>query len=241
MKTSISKAVCCAILALSSGSARAQDAARVPGRNPDADSEVDASVHAGVDEQPARQSQSSRQPNKRTQTTYIRWGFQPPNYAASRASATRFQREQSTSLLAQPESVENPLTRPTLPEKPLSDSLQHGQDTLFGNSSIAGSPRSAAVGGSLLELNSDNPPQLQGLKSIGGLPSPFRRNNGLSSSLPHKKAEPSGKSPFSSPFSKLDSRSSNPLQAKSKKQAPPQPADRNKPASLFGRQAEKQN
>jgi hypothetical protein len=241
MKPGIFTAVFCAIFALSSGAAHAQDSARVPDTNPDAGSAVDASVHAGIDEQSAQQPQPSRQPNKRQQTTYSHWAFQP----AKQPSATRFQPEQTASALAQPDKGDNPstLNPSTRSETPLPDPLRHGHDTPFGISPIAGNteprdPQSEAVRGLLQGLNSESGAQLQGLKSISPLPSPFPRNNGFSASLRDKKAEPSEKAPFPSPFSKTDDWSSNPLKAKSQKHTPPKQVDRNKPASSLDSKAQ---
>lgn len=249
MKTGIYTACCCAIFALSSTVARAQDSTRVPDINPEAGSAVDASVHAGVDEQSPQQPQPSQKPNKRQQTTYSHWGFQPANRSANQPSATRVQREQASSPLEQSENADNPSTLfnpPTRSETALPDPLRQSQDTMFGISPIAGNteprdPQSAAVRGLLQRLNSDSGPQLQGLKSISPLLSPFPRNNGFSTSVRDKKAGPSEKTSLPSPFSKPDVWSSIPLQAKSQKQTPPKPVNRNKSASLLDSKAEKQH
>jgi hypothetical protein len=241
VKPGIFVAGCWVIFVFSAGVAGAQDSSRVPDTNPDAGSAVDASVHAGIDEQSAQQPQPSRQPNKRQQTTYSHWAFQP----AKQPSATRFQPEQAASALAQPDKGDNPstLNPSTRSETPLPDPLRHGHDTPFGISPIAGNteprdPQSEAVRGLLQRLNSESGAQLQGLKSISPLPSPFPRNNGFSASLRDKKAEPSEKAPFPSPFSKTDDWSSNPLKAKSQKHTPPKQVDRNKPASSLDSKAQ---
>jgi hypothetical protein len=248
MKTSIFTTIFCALFALSSGAARAQDSARVPDTNPDAGSAVDASVHAGVDEQSA-QPQPSQQPNKRQQTTYSHWAFQPANRSANHPSATRFQHAQAPIPLAQPEKGDDPSTLSNLPnrsETPLFDPLPHAQDAPFGISPIGGKalprdPQSQAVRTLLQRQNSENGVQLQGLKSFSPLPSPFHPNNGFSTSLRDKKTEPSEKSPFPSPFSRPDSRSSNSLQRRPQKHIPPKPADRNKRAPLLDSKIAKQH
>jgi hypothetical protein len=250
MKTGILLATNCAMLALFAGLARAQDSARVPDQTTDPGSAVDASVRAGVDEQTAQQTQPPRPPNKHQQTPYTHWGFQSASHAASRPPATRFQREQTRSLIPQPENTEEPSklsNSQTRSEKSPFNSPQHGQDNLFGSSPITGAPRppsdadTAAVRGILQKLNTDNPPQLQGLKSINPLPSPFPHNNGLSPALDRKKAEPSNKEPIPSPFAKPDNKIANPLQPKPRKHTPPKPADRTNPTSLLGSQPTKQN
>jgi hypothetical protein len=249
MKTSILIALYCAILALSSGVARAQDTTRVPNTNPDASSAVDASVHAGVDEQSALQSQPSRQSKKSRQTTYSHWAFESVNRSANQPSAARFQHEQAPSALAQPEKGENPSTlfNPlSRSETPLPAPLRLGQETPFRISPSAGNieprdPQSVAVRGLLQRRNSQSGAQLQGLKSIIPLPSPFPRNAGFSTPLRDEKAQPFEKTSFPSPFSKFDGWSSNPLQAKSQKHAPPKPMGRNKSASLVDSKAAKQN
>jgi hypothetical protein len=247
MKTGIFTTLCCTILALCGAVAHGQDASRVPDPNPDAGSAVDASVHAGVDEQSTQQPQPSQQPHKRQQTTYSYWVFQPANRSSNQPLATRFQHEQAPKHLAQPKNDDDPSTLfdpLTRSETPFLDPLQRAQDTPFAITPAATTgprdPQSLAFRGLLQIPNGENGAQPQGLKSFGPLPSPFPRNNGFSTSLPDKKADQSEKTFLPNPFSKRDVAGSSSLQPKSQKHTP-KPVDRNKPAPLVDSKVAKQN
>jgi hypothetical protein len=231
MKTSLFMAACCAIFALSTGVAHTQDSTSVPDTNPTAaGSPVDSSVHVGVDEQSAQRPQASRQPSKPQQTSYSHWAFESANQPTSQPSRTRFQHEHASDLLAQPGQTDNPSTLfnpQARSETPPPNLLRRGQVSPFGTSPIANDtepsdPQAAAVRGLLQKLNGENGNQLQGLKS-------------------DRKAEPSDKTFFPSPFSRPPGWSSSPFEAESQKHTRTKPGKRNKPASLLDSQAGKQN
>jgi hypothetical protein len=245
MKLSIFITVCCAMFALS-GAARAQDSTPVPEPNSDGGSAVDASVHAGVEEQSAQQPHSSVQPsNKRQQTSYSQRAFQ----SANQTSATRFQPSRAPSLPAEPgetnnpSTLFNPLTRSEAPPEFLRRSL--GLGTSLGISPLAGSTdrrdaELAALRDLLRSPNSESGTPAQGFGSKRPMPSLSPRNDGFSPSLREWKPE-TDRASFPSPFSKPAGWSSNSLRAKSLKHSPPRSADRSKPISLFDSQPAKQN
>jgi hypothetical protein len=247
MKTVTAAAVCCAMLALGNGAARAQDSSRVPDINQGVGATVDVSVHAGVDEQGAQPPQQhAKQPNKRQQTGPTRWAFQSEN----QPSATHFRHDPDHGLPAQPVkgdeqlSLFSPLPRS---EAPLpADILRHSQNTPFQIAPIAGTtdlpdPHSAVVRAMLQNLNRENEVSTRGLKMRNPVHSPYLRNNTFSTPVHEKKIEPTENSTFPSPFLKPGVSNSTLLKAKPQKHNPPKSVDRSKPASSPGSPLTKQN
>jgi hypothetical protein len=82
---------CWVTMALSCVEARPQDTSRVPDTNPQPATDVDASVHADVQDGLKQQPQPAAQPNKRA-PTYSKWGFP----SATQSPATQFRPAQAT-------------------------------------------------------------------------------------------------------------------------------------------------
>jgi hypothetical protein len=90
-KTGIFLTACWITMALSCVDVRAQDTSRVPDTNPQPATDVDASVHADVQDGAKQQTQPPLQSNKRA-PTYSKWGFP----SANQPSATQFRPAQAT-------------------------------------------------------------------------------------------------------------------------------------------------
>jgi hypothetical protein len=85
VKTGIFLTACWVTMALSCVDVRAQDTSRVPDTNPQPATDVDASVHADVQDGAKQQPQPPPHPNKRA-PTYSEWGFP----SANQPSMTQF-------------------------------------------------------------------------------------------------------------------------------------------------------
>jgi hypothetical protein len=241
MKASLILSVCVAATLLPTGAALAQEAtSRVPDSNPDSGAAVDASVHAAVDEQSARQPQPSRETNKRQQNPYSRWSFQPGNQAAT----TRFQPAQPVKPLAQPESGDTPMTlfNPlTRSDAPAADALKRGQNTPFGTSrrtgtaplgsSAAPDPQSDAVRKLLQSINSNNAAPVPAGKTKSSSLSPYHRDGGPVTSYSPKKPGPTTQSSLPRPFSKSAAPKADASRTNSQKHKPEHSAGRDKPQS----------
>ena len=81
---------CWVTMALSCAEARPQDTSRVPDTNPQPATDVDASVHADVQDGAKQQPLPPAQPNKRT-ATYSKWGFP----STSQSTTTQFRPPQT--------------------------------------------------------------------------------------------------------------------------------------------------
>jgi hypothetical protein len=246
MKASVFIAICCAAMALSCASARAQDRNRVQDANQEASS-VDSSVRADVAER-LKQVQPYQKPSK-SPVNYSRWAFQ----SANQAPATRFWPTQVTT--PSPGATADGKNRSTLSSTSFHPGMQPSASTvwpdrapdskitpitdghsgkldrqpvLFGGLSVG---RQRYVSTALQLLKTTVPP-LSSRHRVGGFSTQFREKKfGLTNGFS-----------FPTPFPKTTfSSSQDPVQAKQNKRHPQKSADRTHAAPSLDSPAIKQN